>query len=275
MGQIDSGRGVELIGRDVVQGTPSGQILCQHTFQFLGKGLFVALLAAENVVEDLAGCFILIFRHDYCVPALPQVVGSRSGGSLEGGNGLLFLMTAAGARQFLILEDQKETPGDSLTGTKLLDQPQAVLLQHPAVWVCFLLQLPPYRLYMAVDIRALSQHLELHLDRGNFQITDKGIDDTALFLGAAEQEIDRNDFHDLYIAVVSGVDHTLLDFFDGNVIRQQIERCHLFLRWKKRLVLGDLALFPVEPDAAAADWHRLLFLGFLLRLFFTKPAWQY
>ena len=128
---------------------------------------------------------------------------------------------------------------------------------------------------MAVDIRALRQHLELYLDRGNFQIADKGIDDTALFLGAAEQEIDRNDFHDLYIAVVSGVDHTILDFFDGNIIRQQIERRHLFLRWKKRLVLGDLALFPVKTKAAAADRHRLLFLGFLLRLFFTKPAWQY
>ena len=247
MGQIDPGRGVELIGGDVVQGAPGGQILCQHAFQLLGKGLFVALLTAENVVEDLTGRFIFIFRHNHRVPTLPQVVGRCSGGGLEGGDGLLFLMASAGTRQFLILEDQKETPGNGLTGAKLLDQLQIVLLKHPAVWVCFLLQLLPHRLHMAVDIRTFRQHLELHLDRSDLQIADKGIDDPALFLGASEQKIDRNDLHHLHIAVVSGVNHTILDFFDGNILRQRVEGLHLFLRWEKRLVLGDLARFPVKP----------------------------
>ena len=128
-------------------------------------------------------------------------------------------MPAAGARQFLILKDQKETPGNGLTGAELLDQLQVVLLKHPAVWVCFLLQFPTYCLHMAVNIGAFRQHLELHLDRSDLQITDKGIDDTALFLGASEQKINRNDLYDLHIAVVSGINHTIFDFFDWYIIR--------------------------------------------------------
>ena len=150
---------------------------------------------------------------------MPQVVGRCPGRGLKGRDGLLFLAAAAGARQFLMFKDQKEPSCSGLPGAKLLDQPQIVLLQHPAVRVCFPLQFLSHGLHMTVDIRALGQYLELHLDRGDFQVADKGIDDTTLFLGAAEQKIDWNDLHDLHIAVISGVDHSVLDFFDGNVVR--------------------------------------------------------
>ena len=49
----------------------------------------------------------------------------------------------------------------------------------------FPFQLLADRFYVVVNVRPLGQHLELHLHRRDFEVADEGIDDTALFLGAA------------------------------------------------------------------------------------------
>ena len=117
---------------------------------------------------------------------------------------------------------QEKPPGDGLTGPQLLNQPQIVLLQLAAAFVRLLSQLPAHCIHVPVDVRPLGQHLELYLHRRNFQIADKGIDDTALFPGAAEQKVDRDHLDQLDIAVISGVDDAVGDLLNGNVVSQWI-----------------------------------------------------
>ena len=228
VGQVDVVGGVELIDRDGVHGPPGGQVLGHHLLGPLLKGTLVALLAAENVVQHLRRglTFIVVVQH-HRIAALTQVVGSGTGGGLEGRDSLFFLMAPFGAGERFMLKNQEEPPGDGFAGTQLADQAQIVLLKHPAVGVRLPLQLPAHRLHMAVNVRPLGQHLELHLHRRNFQVADKGVDNAALFLGAAQQEVDRHHLQNLHIAVVPGVDDTMLDGFHRHIVRQRIEGLYL------------------------------------------------
>ena len=230
MGQVNTGGRVEVVGWNGVQGPPGHHVLGQHLLDLLRKGLLVAGLTAEDVIQDLAGGFVLILVVDDLVATLTQVVGGGAGGGLEGGDGLGLLLAPFRAGQRLMLKHQEEAPGDGLPGAKLLDQPQIVLLQLTAAFVRLLGQLPAHRIHVVVDVRPLGQHLELHLDRGNLQVADKGVDDTALFPGAAEQEVDRNHLDQLDIAVVSGVDDAVGDLLNGDVVCQRVEGPYLFFR---------------------------------------------
>ena len=121
-----------------------------------------------------------------------------------------------------MLKNQEEAPGDGFAGPQLADQAQIVLLKHPTVRVTLRLQLPAHRLHMAVNVRPLGQHLELHLHRRDFKVAYKRIDDTALLLGAAQEEVDRNYFQNLYIAVIPGVDDAMLDVLYRHIVRQRV-----------------------------------------------------
>ena len=222
MGQVNMRRGVEIVGGDGIQGPSGHHVFSQHLLDLLGKGLLVAGLTAEDIIQDLTGGFILILVADDLIPALTKVVGGGAGGGLEGGNRLGLLLAPFGAGQQLMFKYQEKPPGDGLTGPQLLNQPQIVLLQLAAAFIRLLDQLPAHCVHVPVDVRPLGQHLELYLHRRNFQIADKGIDDTALFPGAAEQKVDRDHLDQLDIAVISGVDDAVGDLLNGNVVSQWI-----------------------------------------------------
>lgn len=52
---------------------------------------------------------------------------------------------------------------------------------------------------MPVNIRTLCQRLELHLDRSNFQIGNKRVNDAPLLSRAAKQEVDGNHLYNLNV----------------------------------------------------------------------------
>ena len=114
VGQVDAGGGVKFVDGDVVQLPPGGHVLGQHLFDLLGKGLLIAGPAAEDVVEDFRRRLILAVGENDLVPTLPQIVGRRPDGGLEGGNGLLLFMAPFGAGRGLMLKNQEKAPGDGL-----------------------------------------------------------------------------------------------------------------------------------------------------------------
>ena len=103
---------------------------------------------------------------------------------------------------------------------------------------------------MAVNVRPLGQHLELHLDWRDFEVADKGVDDAALLLGAAQEEVDRDYLQNFHIAVVPGVDDAMLDGFHRHIVRQRIEGLHL--RGQKGLEPVHLPLLEINLHAVPA-----------------------
>ena len=125
----------------------------------------------------------------------------------------------------------------------------------------FLFQLFLHHLKMPVDVRPFCQHLELHLSRRDLQIGDKGIDDPSLFLGAAEHEIHRHHLDHLDVAVIPCVNDAVLDFLNGYIADNRIERLLERPLLQKGFDLGDFALFPVYMKAIAAFRPLLFVLG--------------
>lgn len=81
-----------------------------------------------------------------------------------------------------------------------------------------MLQFPTHGVHMTVDVRPLGQHLKLHFHRGDFQVRDEGVNDIALLPGAPQKKIYRDDLDYFDIAVVTGIDDTVLDPLNGNVV---------------------------------------------------------
>ena len=131
-------------------------------------------------------------------------------------------------------------------------------------------QLFPDALHVSVDVRPLGEHLELHLLRRDLEIADEGIDDAALLLGAAQQEIHGHHLHHLDIAAVPGLDDAVGDLLNGHVIRQGIQGLDHFLPLQEGFVLGDLPLFHIhmEPAAAFGQFLHIRIGGVLL----LRPA---
>ena len=75
---------------------------------------------------------------------------------------------------------------------------------------------------MPIDIRFLGQYLHLHLYRADFQIVDVGIQDAALFPGAAEQEVNGRHLQHFHIPVVAGIEHPVFDLLDGEIVRRRL-----------------------------------------------------
>ena len=108
-------------------------------------------------------------------------------------------------------------------------------------------QLLAYCLHMTVDVGPFGQHFELDFCRRDFQIGDEGVDDTALFLGAAEQKVDRNHLHHLDVAVIFGVDNAVLYFLNRNIVRQWVEGLDCIIGRQEGLELIHLARLEVKP----------------------------
>ena len=168
-------------------------------------------------------------------------------------------MAAFGAGQRLILENEEKAPCDCLTGAKLPNELQVVFLQDTAARILLMLQLPADGIQVPVNVRTLCQCLELHLDRGDFQIGNKGVNDAALLSRAAQQEVDGNYFYSLDIAVISCINDAVLNLLDRDIVRQGIERLNGFFLLQEGLELRHAALLQINRKSAAAFGERRIF----------------
>lgn len=269
MRKVNAGGRVKFVDRDFLHRTPGGQIFRRNALDFLRERPVIALLPAENMVQRLSRRLVFILMvQDHGIAALPEIVGGSPGGRLQRSGGFFLFLPPLCPRKGFMLKNQEETPGNGLPGTETANQPQIVLLKHPAVFVGFLGQLPAYRLHMAVDIRPFGQRLELHLHRRDFQVTDEGVNNVPLFLGAAEQKVDRDDLQNLYIAAVSGIYNAIMDFLYRNIIGQRVQRLHMGR--EESFELADLPLFDIHLNPVPALWQLLRFFRFR----FSGPAWK-
>ena len=193
-------------------------VLRRHLLHFPGQRLLCAFVPAEQVIEHIHRKFILIVRNNHFIPALAEIVGCRADCPLQLGYGFRLLIAAPGIPR-LIFKNQEEPARHGFPGADLLHELQIVLLHKPALPIGLLRHLTPHCIDMAPDIRPSGQHLELELHRAYLQIGNKRIDDAPLLPGAPEQEIDGNHLHNLHIAVVFGVYHTVLHFGNREILR--------------------------------------------------------
>ena len=86
----------------------------------------------KDIVEDFRSCLILVIRQENFVSALAKIVRSSAGSSLQRCNGIFLLLPAFCPRVRFVLKGQKETAGDCLPGTQLIDEPEIILLKGTA-----------------------------------------------------------------------------------------------------------------------------------------------
>ena len=272
MGKVDAVRGIEFIDGNCVDVPSGGHVVRQNGLHPLIERL-TAGPAAENVIKDLCRGIVLVLRGNDFVAALPQIICRRACGCLQGSDCILFLMTAFGSGQRLILENEKKAPCDCLTGAKLPNELQVVFLQDTAARILLMLQLPADGIQMPVNVRTFCQCLELHLDRGNFQIGNEGVNDAALLSRAAQQEVDGNHLYNLDIAVISCINDTVLNLLDRDIVRQGIERLNGFFLLQEGLELRHAALLQINRKSAAAFGERRIFC-FTVAFPLLRPAGQ-
>ena len=258
MGKVDAVRGIELIDGNSVDVPPRGHVVRQDGLYPLIERL-TAGPAAKNVIKDLCRGVVLVLRGNDLVAALPQIICRRACGRLQRSDCILFLMAAFGARQRLILENEEKPSCDCLAGAKLPNELQVVLLQDTAARILLMHQLLADGIQVPVNVRTLCQCLELHLDRGNFQIGNEGVNDAALLSRAAKQEVDGNHLYNLDIAVISCINDTMLNLLDRDIVRQGIERLNDFFLLQEGLELCHAALLQINRKSAAAFGERRIF----------------
>ena len=154
--------GVELIGRNAVNGPARGDILCQHLLDFLGEGMLVAFFTAEDMEQDLSRGLIFIIRSQHGVAALTKIVCCSSCDCLQRGDGFFLFVATLCAGKRLVLENKEKAACDCFTRAELTDQFQIVFLKQSTVRVCFPFQLFPNSLNMTVNVGPLGKNLELH-----------------------------------------------------------------------------------------------------------------
>ena len=272
MGKVDAVRGIELVDGNCVDVPSGGHVVRQNGLHPLVEWL-TAGPAAENVIKDLRRGVVLVLRGNDLVAALPQIICRRACGCLQGSDCILFLMAAFGPGQRLILENEKKAPCDCLTGAKLPNELQVVFLQDTAARILLMLQLPADGIQMPVNVRTLCQCLELHLDRGNFQIGNEGVNDAALLSRAAQQEVDGNHLHNLNIAVISCINDAVLNLLDRDIVRQGVQRLNGFFLLQEGLELRHAALLQIDRKSAAAFGERRIFC-FAVAFPLLRPAGQ-
>ena len=98
MGKINASGGGKLRRRDMIDLTFPAMlhILRHHLLRPHRQRLDGALVSAQQIVEDINGKLILIFRDDDLIPTLAQIVGGRMDGALEGLDRFIFLLRPPG-----------------------------------------------------------------------------------------------------------------------------------------------------------------------------------
>ncbi len=88
---------------------PFGKVLSHNFLCPDGERLYSTFISAEQVIEDIYGKLIPVFRNDDLVTALTEVVGSSMDCTLQGINCLAFFIRALGVAPRLIFKNQEET----------------------------------------------------------------------------------------------------------------------------------------------------------------------
>ena len=162
MGEVYRRRGVELIGRNAVNGAACCDILRQYLLDFLGEGVLVAFLATENVEQDLGCGLIFIVRSQHGVAALAKIVCCRSCDCLQRGDGFFLFVATLRAGKWLVFENKEKSACDCFTRAELTNQFQIVFLKQSTMGICFPFQFFPNSLNMTVNVGSLGKNLELH-----------------------------------------------------------------------------------------------------------------
>ena len=88
------------------------------------------------------------------------------------------------------------------------------------------------RLQVSVDVGALGKHLELNLNRTDFQIRDEGINNASLFSRTAKHKVYRDHLYNFDIAVILCVNNPIGYFFNRQIFCDGIEIfCFRCLLW--------------------------------------------
>ena len=169
--------------------------------------------AVEDLVEDLRCCLIRIRGLHNAVTALEEVGPGRLLRPLEGP--IDFGVVPIVPAHRFILEDEEEPAGESLPAAHILDEPQVVLPQSPALGIFLLGQLLFHQGNVLIRIRPSSDGLALQADGRDFQPAGKAGDDVELLLRGTEGKVDGLDLQDLQVAAVGGLHHTVADVPNG------------------------------------------------------------
>ena len=223
VGEVDAVRGKKLRTGDGVD------LGLQPLFLVLGNDLPDTIrqrhgaVTAQQVIKRIDRKFIIIFRDQYLVAALLQVVYRSTGRRLQRGDGLLFLIAAFPACPRLIFKYHEVTACGGLPRADPVNERQIVLLQQAAVFIGLLCHLLLYDLPVPVQVGTLGNDLDLHFDRADLQERYERIDDVPLLSGAAQQKVDRYDLNDLQVAVIPCVDDAVFNLLHGQVLRHRID----------------------------------------------------
>lgn len=165
------------------------------------------------MVEDLR-CGLIRIRGLYNAVAALEKIGP--GGLLRSLEGAVDfgVVPIVPAHRF-ILEDEKEPAGESLPAAHILDEPQVILPQSPALGIFLLGQLLFHQGNVLIRIRPAGDGLALQADGGDFQPACEAGDDVELLLRGTEGKVDGLNFKNLQVAAVGGLHHTVADVPNG------------------------------------------------------------
>ena len=169
--------------------------------------------AVEDLVEDLRCGLIRIGGLHNAVAALEEV---GPGGLLRPLESAVYfgIVPIVPAHRF-ILEDEEEPAGESLPAAHVLNEPQVILPQSPALGIFLLGQLLLHQRDVLIRIRPAGDGLALQADGGDFQPAGKAGDNVELLFRGTEGKVDGLDFKNLQVAAVGSLHHTVADVPDG------------------------------------------------------------
>lgn len=122
----------------------------------------------------------------------------------------------------LVLKNHEKTTADSIARAKPFDKANIahVALAHRCIRLVG--GIPPQLVQIGVDIRLAGERLELQPYRADFQKAGERVDDAALLPWGAQQEVDGLDLQNLDVAVICGVQDTVLDFLNREQIVERL-----------------------------------------------------
>ena len=150
----------------------------------------------EDLVKDLRCGLIRIGGLDNAAVAALEEVGP--GGLLRSLEGAVYfgIVPIVPAHRF-ILEDEEEPAGEGFPAAHVLDEPQVVLSQGPALRIFLPGQLLLHQRDVLIRIRPAGDGLALQADGGDFQPAGKAGDNVELLLRGTEGKVDGLNFKNL------------------------------------------------------------------------------
>ena len=150
----------------------------------------------EDLVKDLRCGLIRIGGLDNAAVAALEEVGP--GGLLRPLESAVYfgIVPIVPAHRF-ILEDEEEPAGEGFPAAHVLDEPQVVLSQGPALRIFLPGQLLLHQRDVLIRIRPAGDGLALQADGGDFQPAGKAGDNVELLLRGTEGKVDGLNFKNL------------------------------------------------------------------------------